>query len=239
MRGSILGLLIALYENRADHGAGSDSSGQEQSSEGHGGAKSLAASGLKWLLRFVNALVDGAPSVGAAVKSATAGVSVNKPSGVSNSHGGESVMTIWTIDDTVRVTISAMLSNLTDLWPNPIDEPSQKKDKTDEKKKERGKAAQLKMLEMMRKKQSAFVASMGPEDEKKDAKTAEADEEADLCIICRCDDADGENNGPLGFLGHVQRSRVAQMRACCEAVSKAHDGIEANALFHRYRVVGP
>jgi hypothetical protein len=237
-RGSILGLLIALYEHRADHGSSNDAEGQEQSSEGHGGARSLAASGLKWLLRFVNALVDGAPSVGAAVKSATTGIPINKPSAVSSSSGGESGMTIWTIDDTVRVTISGMLSNLVDLWPKTLDESAQKKDKADEKKKERGKAAQQKMLEMMRKKQTAFVASMGPEDDKKNAKSAEVDEEAELCIICRCDDADGENNGPLGFLGHVQRSRVAQMRACCEAISKANEGTEDKSLFQRYRVVG-
>jgi hypothetical protein len=43
---------------------------------------------------------------------------------------------------------------------------------------------------------------------------AKMDEE---CIICRCDDADGQNNGPLGYLGHVQRSQVAGMRAVFEA----------------------
>lgn len=60
-RGSILGLLIALYEHRSDH-SGDDKDGLSDSAhgdEGHDGARSLAASGLKWLLRFVNALVDG------------------------------------------------------------------------------------------------------------------------------------------------------------------------------------
>jgi Proteolysis_6 C-terminal len=108
-------------------------------------------------------------------------------------------------------------------------------------KRERGKAAQQRMLEMMRKKQSAFVESMGTSEsggEKKSNDPQEQEEEEDLCIICRCDDADGENNGPLGFLGHVQRSRVAQMRACSEANSKGKEGVEDYSVFQRYRVVG-
>ena len=238
-RGSILGLLVALYEHRADHRPTSDSGGQGQTSEGHGGARALATSGLKWLLRFVNALVDGAPSVGAASKSATSGVSlITASTTFHKTSTGDSVVTVWTIDENVRNTISGMLSNLADLWPKPMDEATREQGKADEKKKERGKAAQQKMLEMMRKKQSAFVASMGPEEEKPDAKATEKDEEADLCIICRCDDADGENNGPLGFLGHVQRSRVAQMRACCEMTSKPLENTETSSLFQRYRVVG-
>ena len=76
MRGSILGLLIALYEGDGavpdtDDGPGDD---------GHGGARSLASSGLKWLLRFVSALVDGAPRVGGATKSATSGFPVQRSS---------------------------------------------------------------------------------------------------------------------------------------------------------------
>ena len=61
------------------------------------------------------------------------------------------------------------------------------------------------------------------------------DNEADLCIICRCDDADGENNGPLGYLGHVQRSRMLQMRAVGE-----WSGQDAPSpkLVNMYRVVG-
>jgi hypothetical protein len=57
------------------------------------------------------------------------------------------------------------------------------------------------------------------------------DEEGDLCIICRCDDTDGENNGPLGYLGHVQRSRYAEMRSSNEASS-------SNILYVTYRVAG-
>jgi hypothetical protein len=150
---------------------------------------------------------------------------------------GDSGMTIWTIDDTVRFTISGMLTDLPDLWPTPEEETPEKSSAGDVKNKERGKAAQKRMLEMMRKKQSAFQATMAPT-ENQDNKDVDKEEEADLCIICRCDDADGENNGPLGFLGHVQRSRVAQMRACIEATGKANDGSEANSLFQTHRVVG-
>lgn len=239
-RGSVLGLLIALYEHRADHGAGvASSGGQDQGSDGHGGARSLASSGLRWLLRFVNALVDGASSVGAAVKSATTGIPLRPITAKSTKSPatGDSGMTIWTIDDTVRFTISGMLADLPDLWPKPEEETPEKSSAGDAKNKERGKAAQKRMLEMMRKKQSAFQATMAPT-ENQDNKDADKEEEADLCIICRCDDADGENNGPLGFLGHVQRSRVAQMRACCEAIGKANDGAEAYSLFQTHRVVG-
>ena len=234
-RGSILGLMVALYEHRADHGAGGgSSSGQDQAADDHGGARALAASGLKWLLRFVNALVDGAPSVGAAVKSATSGIPI-RPATAAFPAGGESGMTIWTIDDTVRFTISGMLSNLADLWPKPIEDTPERASAGDKTSKERGKAAQKRMLEMMKKKQSAFQATMAPSDS---GPEKAVDEEADLCIICRCDDVDGENNGPLGFLGHVQRSRVAQMRACTESISRANEGIESYALFQTYRVIG-
>ena len=233
-RGSILGLLIALYEYRADHNAGANGS-QDETGDGHGGARALTGNGLKWLLRFVNALVDGAPSVAAAVKSATNGIPM-KPSTISA--GESSGMTIWTIDDTVRLTISGMLSDLSDLWPKAADSSLYKESSANEEKKERGKVAQQRMLDMMKKKQSAFVATMGtPESGGKD-KVNQQEEEDDLCIICRCDDADGENNGPLGFLGHVQRSRVAQMRACSEAVGKANEGIDSRSLFQRYRIVG-
>ena len=230
-RGSILGLLIALYEHRADNGAVGGSGGaQDQGGDDHGGARGLAASGLKWLLRFVNSLVDGAPSVAAAVKCATSGIPITAPP-----NGGDSSNTVWTINETVLSSIKGMLSNLADLWPKPVDESVDKSPSADTKAKERGKAAQKRMLEMMKKKQNAFATALGP-DTVSDDKT-ENDEE-DLCIICRCDDADGENNGPLGYLGHVQRSRVAQMRACCEAIGKANDGMETTSLFQRYRVVG-
>ena len=237
-RGSILGLLIALYEYRGDHGAGSNGS-QDETADDHGGARALTGSGLKWLLRFVNALVDGAPSVASAVKSATSGVPL-KASATSTATGTDaSGTTIWTIDETVRVTISGMLSSLPDLWPKPVDDTLQKKSSANEEKKERGKLAQQRMLEMMRKKQSAFSKIMGPSKSGGTDKGSQLKEqEEDLCIICRCDDADGENNGPLGYLGHVQRSRVAQMRACSEGIGKANEGIESESLHQKYRVVG-
>jgi hypothetical protein len=235
-RGSILGLLIAIYEHRADHGAVPSGGGQDDAGDGHGGARALTSSGLKWLLRFVSALVDGAPSVSAAVKSATVGIPI-KNSGVS-SHGVEAAgMTIWTIDDTVRFTISNMLSNLPDLWPKPSEGSGDQESSANKEKKERGKAAQQRMLDMMRMKQSAFMTSMGAPDSEGDAKDSESDKAEHLCIICRCDDADGENNGPLGFLGHVQRSRVAKMRACCEVNGK-NEGVESTSLFQMHRVLG-
>ncbi|KAL3924864.1 MAG: hypothetical protein SGILL_000787 [Bacillariaceae sp.] len=236
-RGSILGLLIALYEYRADHGAGPSGGQEESGGEGHGGARSLTANGLKWILRFVNALVDGAPSVAAAVKSATTGAPIKAPTSPRTS-SGEAGATIWTMDEKVRVTISGMLSNLPDLWPKPMDDSMQKESSAMKEKKEKGKAAQLRMLAMMKKKQCAFVESMGTSDSGGEEKDAGAENEEELCIICRCDDADGENNGPLGYLGHVQRSRVAQMRACSEAISKANEGVESYSVFQRYRVVG-
>jgi len=218
MRGSVLGLLIALYEHRSDHGA-TPVSEEAQGDEGHGGARSLASSGLKWLLRFVNALVDGATSVGAAAKSATTGVpvlSVQKPP----------VEAVWTIDEGTRLTISNMLRGLPDLWPVKRAKLATA-DSAGQKSKEAGKAAQKRIMEMMMAKQRNFAANMDPGE----AATPEVkmDEE---CIICRCDDADGENNGPLGYLGHVQRSRVAQMRA----IQEADDG--DSVLMKSFRVVG-
>jgi hypothetical protein len=236
-RGSIMGLLIALYEHRADHGAGGGSGGGQEQGDEHGGARALAASGLKWLLRFVHSLVEGAPSVAAAVKCATSGVPIQTSPSMSPT-GSDSNRTIWTIDVEVLRSIRGMLSNLADLWPKAIDELADKSPSADTKSKERGKAAQLRMLQMMKKKQNAFVASMGPTESKQDSKSDGPEEEEDLCIICRCDDADGENNGPLGFLGHVQRSRVSQMRASGEAVCKVSEGVETLSLFQRYRVVG-
>ena len=237
-RGSILGLLIALYEYRGDHGAGSNGN-QDETSDGHGGARALTGNGLKWLLRFVNALVDGAPSVAIAVKSATTGVPLKASTASTTTGTDSSGTTIWTIDETVRLTISGMLINLPDLWPKPTDNTLQKESSANEEKKERGKIAQQRMLAMMRKKQSAFSATMESTESPGTVKGSQPEEgEDDLCIICRCDDADGENNGPLGYLGHVQRSRVAQMRACSEGIGKANDGIESRSLYQKYRVVG-
>ena len=235
-RGSILGFLIALYEHRSDHGAILESGGGGQDvDDGHGGARSLASTGLKWLLRFVNALVDGAPSVGTAVKSATTGVPIRASLGASQSNNDG---TIWTIDERVRSTISGMLKGLPELWPAENVKSDNGQKSSNDKSKEARKAAQERVLNMMKKKQAAFAATIAPTPGQENKMDEEDGEEADLCIICRCDDADGENNGPLGFLGHVQRSRVAQMRAVSEAASRARDEGCENSLLQKYRVIG-
>jgi hypothetical protein len=97
----------------------------------------------------------------------------------------------------------------------------------------------------MKKQQANFAASLASQDDDKggagvarklDLGVEEEEEDEDLCIICRCDDADGENNGPLGFLGHVQRSRSLQIRAVNESRTSSNDS-EQN-LTNAYRVVG-
>jgi Proteolysis_6 C-terminal len=226
MRGSILGLLIALYEHRSDHSSELDTE-DGPGDDGHGGARTLATSGLKWLLRFVSALVDGASSVGSATKSATSGVPVQGQSSSSPAKP-DSGSPPWTIDEGIRSTIRAMLSDLPDLWPRaraktPTVDSSNTKSKKD------GKAAQQKIMAMMLSKQKAFAASIGPADDKVDTKMQEE------CIICRCDDADGENNGPLGYLGHVQGSRCIQIRSTAEATNVADT---SPTLPNTYRVVG-
>lgn len=232
-RGSILGFLIALYEHRADHASLLDADGGgDGADDGHGGARALATSGLKWLLRFVNSLVDGAPSVGAATKSATSGVPLLPPSATPTNFGDLSCSS-WTIDDEVRSTIRAMLSNLPDLWPEDRLKPSPS-EKVNAKSKEVGKAAQLRILEKMKQKQREFADTIAPAEQPRPGpEITEAD--SDLCIICRCDDADGENNGPLGYLGHVQRSRMAQIRASVEG---SESGGMMSELYRSYRVVG-
>ena len=199
-RGSILGLLIALYEHRSDHG-GEDSDGLSDSAhgdEGHGGAKSLAASGLKWLLRFVNALVDGAPSVGSAAKSVSSGIPWGARDNMSSSSSD------WTLDPVICSTVSGMLSNLGDLWPKEssgmLPEPSEK---GNDKGREARKAAQLRVMEMMKKKQEAFVKTLAPSETGAQGTGDKMDdgEDVDLCIICRCDDADGENKAMFSARG--------------------------------------
>ena len=234
-RGSILGLLIALYEHRSDHGGEDSSKGLSDSGhgdEGHGGAKTLAASGLKWLLRFVNALVHGAPNVGAAAKSASSGVPFRGKS--------SSSMTSWNLDSSVCSTVSGMLSNLNDLWPKESSDMSpEPSDKSNDKGREARKAAQLRVMEMMKRKQEAFVKTLAPSESGAEGMGDKIDgEDADLCIICRCDDADGENNGPLGYLGHVQRSRMAQIRSSTEIFASSSDSSLIADLHRTYRVVG-
>jgi len=243
-RGSVLGLLIALYEHRADHGGGSETGGDSgHADEGHGGARALSADGLKWLLRFVNSLVDGAHTVRAACKAASTGHRYHHASNGNNSCRPEVSDSIESsIDPEVKNVVSGMLGNLADLWPVDFDNASSgtgDADRMSAKSREARKAAQRRAMERMMKAQSSFAASLSVENggAELDAE-GEDDEEADLCIICRCDDADGENNGPLGFLGHVQRSRALQLRSSAEAnqLSSAEEG--ADGLYQAYRVVG-
>lgn len=226
-RGSILGLLVALYEHRSDHGAGTSNAAESaHGDDGHGGARLLAASGLKWLLRFVHSLVDGATSVSSAVKSAATGVRVTAASSTLTSD--------WTIHPSIRLTIRNMLNDLDDLWPT--DDKGEEIGSTETataKSREEGKAAQLRWTEMMKKKQAAFAATIAPSE-----KSNEQTSSADLCIICRCDDADGELNGPLGYLGHVQRSRGAQIRIAREASKSEFPLAGSNELFQKFRVIG-
>jgi hypothetical protein len=236
-RGSLLGLLIALYEHRSDGGSNADTEGGDEAqnaNDGHGGARTLAVSGLKWLLRFVSSLVDGAPSVGIAVRSATTGRRF-VPSPAASTFD-ERVSFSWTIDEQTRVEIRSMLSGLADLWPKPkeITSPSESASASAVKSKEARKSAQLKVMEMMKQKQAAFAATILPL-EGASSKPENVDGEGDLCIICRCDDADGGHNGPLGYLGHVQRSRTAQVRAMQE--SRIREG-PPSVLNQAYCVVG-
>ena len=53
----------------------------------------------------------------------------------------------------------------------------------------------------------------------------------DLCIICRCDDTDGEHYSPLGYLGYVQRSRQCQIRSSVDNLSRRSE------LYEHYVVV--
>jgi hypothetical protein len=133
-----------------------------------------------------------------------------------------------------------MLSNLNDLWPKESSDMSpEPSDKSNDKGREARKAAQLRVMEMMKRKQEAFVKTLAPSESGAEGMGDKIDGEvADLCIICRCDDADGENNGPLGYLGHVQRSRMAQIRSSTEISASSSDSSLIADLHRTYRVVG-
>jgi len=225
-RGSILGMLIALYEHKSDNAAMSgDDTGHGE--EGLGGARFLVASGLKWLLRFVNALVDGAQTVGIACQCASDGIPITEM------NEQNKVNTSWTIDSHLQSTVSGMLDNLPDLWPSDDSEASENVEAvSNDKNREAMKAAQTRVLERMKKQQESFAASIASEGKVALQGDKDVNEEADLCIICRCDDDDGENNGPLGYLGHVQRSRAMQLRSQGQSL-ECNNNVAAT-----YRVVG-
>jgi Putative zinc finger in N-recognin (UBR box) len=232
-RGSILGFLIALYEHRADHGGAADEDDTDYGGkdDDHGGARNLATSGLKWLLRVIHALVDGASSLSSAIKSATAGIPVRSPTSLVQVDVGPNS---WTINEDVRSTIGGMLSNLLDLWPKPLANPASS-EKNSAKGKEARKAAQQRVMDMMKRKQAAFAETISKIDVPSGAENEAGPEETDLCIICRCDDTDGENNGPIGYLGHVQRSRMLQMYSSAHTF-KSHEN--EFTFMNAYRVVG-
>ena len=219
-KASILGLLIALYEHRAEHGSGSMKE-EGRNDEDHGGARYLVADGLKWLLRFVNSVIDGAQSISEACQSATEGTPIREKSGMNS--------TSWIIDDHLGESIRGMLADLPNLWPMEEEVTSKDVDKQSEKSREARKAAQMRIMEKMKKQQESFAATI---DDKHDNKYRVDREESELCIICRCDDEDGESNGPLGYLGHIQRSRALQLRSHIECINRSHP------LVTSYRVVG-
>lgn len=226
-RGSVLGLLIALYEHRDN--AKSMGASQKSANDDHGGARVLSADGLKWLLRFVSALVDGAGNVTTACRSATSGLQV--PSTASASM----------VRPEIAVHVKEMLTDLPELWPskeNTSPAANSGRSAASEKSKEAQRAAQARALAKMKRLQSSFAASLSSQlnDSGEKRFPSDADEE-NLCIICKCDNADGDN-GPMGYLGHVQRSRVCQLTAK-SALKKA--GLSENLdldLDNIYRVVG-
>ena len=221
-RGSVLGLLIALYEHRDN--AKSTGGNQKSANDDHGGARVLSADGLKWLLRFVGAIVDGAESLTVACESARTGVQVAKSS--------STLVGLETCNQA-----KAMLDNLPDLWPGKEAESleSSNASAASEKSKEVQKAAKVRALAKMKKMQSSFAASISTQFNDDSEKKIAEDDEENLCIICKCDDADG-NSGPMGYLGHVQRSRVAQLAS--KSILKEHGVSENLDLDNVYRVVG-
>ncbi len=224
-RGSVLGLLIALYEHR-DNAKGA-SGGQKSGNDDHGGARALSSDGLKWLLRFFSALVDGAKGIKDACESATSGVLIE------SSHSGQLFN-----DQQTRNKIQRMLANLPDLWPGTNDDSSTdvaNSSGAKEKMKESQKAAQARAMARMKKLQSKFEESMSSQFNDESEKKLVDDDEENLCIICKCDDADGDN-GPMGYLGHVQRSRVAQLSSKSILGQTAESG--SDDLNNFYRVVG-
>lgn len=167
-RGSILGLLIALFEHRGTTT----------------GAKTLAADGLKWLLRFVHSLVHSAPSIKVAHECATNGtpyVSTNK-----NNNS-------WSMELGLQQEIQGMLNQLSDLWPQRkevlLEQTTSPKSNKD---------AQRRALARMKAQQASFALSI----------SSEVLDEGE-CIICKCDNP----NDTLGYLGHVQRSRVTSLNS--------------------------
>lgn len=213
-RGSVLGLLIALYEHRDN--AKSTGVSQKSANDDHGGARVLSADGLKWLLRVVSSLVDGAEDITAACESAASGIPLYTKANI--------------VDPATRDEIKDMLANLPGLWPG--EETGSSADASNlsaakKKSEDAQKAAKTRALMKMKKLQSSFAASISSQLNGVSEKKLVDDDEENLCIICKCDDADGDN-GPMGYLGHMQRSRVAQLTSKSSLMD----------LNNIYRVVG-
>jgi hypothetical protein len=131
-----------------------------------------------------------------------------------------------------RAVICSMLHSL-DLWPQGKDETPDTND-LKAKNREARLAAQKRILDNMKKKQQSFIAQMTDAEESvmDDSKRSQGD--TDLCIICRCDDTDGEHYAPLGYLGYVQRSRQSQLRSFIDN----NNNNNKTELYRHYLVVG-
>ena len=151
----------------------------------------MASSGLTWLLRFVSAPADGAPSVGVAMKSATSGIPVQRSSlGTSSSRRRGQVNDSGDVDQFARPLAQAK-------GEDPYFRSGGRRGKVGRGRQGRSEA-------------NSGNGNIGPSENPTEADTGEE------CIICRCEDADGEINGPLGYLGHEQRSWVMQLRPVAE-----------------------
>ena len=149
-RGSILGLLIALYEHRSDNSSNAtgDSS---HGDKGLGGARFLVADGLKWFLRFVHALVQGAHSISQAYHCAHDG----------NLLSTDVLDAQWTIDGQITSLARGMLEGLQDLCPSSILSSSNEEDSgMSSKNREASKAAQKRAMDAIRKRQNTFAKSL-------------------------------------------------------------------------------
>ena len=187
LRPSVLGMLGILYEffvcadgenkQPSNHGgAQPQNSGEDHNS----GARELVISGLTWLLRAVQVLMDEPTLEFEAISSKVQG-----GRRASSTH-----------------TQTKRFPDLPSLWPAEQESP----DKIDadgaadggSAKKKQYKAAQAKAMARIKAQQSKFSATLTPD-------ALDQTEDEDECIICRC-----SNNEPLAYIGHVQRCRVAR-----------------------------
>ena len=151
-----------------------------------------------------------------------------------SNENGRTGSPLSTIDPTLKSSISGMLVNLADLWPKH-DADMEPNDNSGSFANSRAarKAAQMRVMQKMKDQQAKFAAIVATGGKRNyDGGKGGGENEADLCIICRCDDDDGDNNGPLGYLRHVQRSRTLQLR------SQFENKCRKDKLSMTYRVIG-